>query len=150
MVNFPICVPTWELWNWWAFCTLSMPTYSLFTFTIDTSAASDISDQQHTYVSVSYHTHTHTHTCALLFVSLPLLPNGHSSTVSYHFHMLVILLDDTKRTNVLCNDIAILQLFSVIFFISFQFILDDPHTISVTKPEILQKLENYSNYPTTR
>lgn len=61
------------------------------------------------------------------------------------------LLDDTNRTNELRNDPAILQLSSVNFFsVSFLFILDGPHTIGVTQPEILQKLENYSNYLSTR
>lgn len=73
---------------------MSLTTYSLLTFSLDTSAAPDISDRQHPHVSVSYETHTHTHTCALL----SLLPNGHSSRVHYHCHMLVTLLDDTNRT----------------------------------------------------
>lgn len=128
-----------------------MTTYSLLTFSLDTSTAPDISDQQHTHVSVSYETHTRKYTCALVFVSLSVLPNGHSSMVHYHCHMLVTLLDDTNTSNVLRNDLTNLQLSSVNFFsISFQFILDGPHTIGVAQPEILQKLENYSDYPSTR
>lgn len=69
-MNFPICIPQWKLWHWLAFCTVSLTTYSLLTFSIDTSAAPDISDQQHTHISVSYETHIHAHVCTCVDFSL--------------------------------------------------------------------------------